>query len=1069
LYFDQVLLEGTLMKRFRLMSPLSVLVATTTITLLGMSVNVAAQQVNQNGEFTTSDHAETPPLRSIMPLPEKEGHRAKPIRLVVAAAAGASRVDPALQTRPAAAVTIGNVVSFDGLGVGGGYTPNAAPPDTNGAVGATQFVQWVNESFAVYDKTTAARLYGPAAGNTLFQALGASHPCAVNNDGDPIAQYDKAAGRWVMTQFSVTNGSSQGYWQCVAVSKTSDATGAYNVYAFNYGTVQFNDYPKLGVWNNAYLVTYNIFNNGSTFAGSKLCAFDRAAMLAGTAANQVCFQTSNLYGGHLPSDIDGPTAPPAGSPGYFIAFDVNDLLMWRISNLNFTTSTATLTGPITIPTAAFSAACNGGGTCIPQSGTSQLLDSLADRLMYRLAYRNFGDHEALVVNHSVTAGSSVGIRWYELRSPNAPSPVVYQQGTFAPDTNYRWMGSAAMDKAGNMAVGYSVSSTALHPGINFTGRAPTDPLGTLGTPEIHIKDGLGSQNGGLNRWGDYSSMSIDPVDDCTMWYTTEYLQTNGSFQWSTRIGYFKFANCGAVTTPDFALATTPASQTVTAGAGTSYTTTVTPSGGFNGTVNFSVSGLPAGAAGTFNPASVTTSGSTTLSVTTSSTTPAGSYPLTITGTSGSIVHTNSVTLVVNAAPVPDYSVSATPASQTVIQGSGTSYTATVTPVNGFTGTVTFSVAGLPAGAAGTFNPTSVNTSGSSTLSVTTSASTPTGSYPLTITGTSGTLSHSASVTLVVNAAPVPDYSVSATPASQTVIQGAGTSYTATVTPVNGFTGTVTFSVTGLPSGASGTFNPTSVTTSGSSTLSVTTTATTPTGSYPLTITGTSGTLSHSASVTLVVNPAPTPNFSLSATPASQTVTQGAGTSYTATVTPSNGFTGTVSFSVAGLPAGAGATFNPTTVTTSGNTTMSVTTSTTTPAGSYPLTITGTSGSLSHTASVTLVVNAISTADFTVTATPASRTISQGASTTYTATVTPSGGFTGSVALSVTGLPAGATGTFSPASITTSGTSTLTVRTTATTTAGTFPLTIRGVNGTKSHTASVTLVVNAACTDGNCQN
>src|SRR5205807_600579 len=388
-----------------------------------------------------SDHATTPPLRNIPPIRETEGKRDKPIRLLTRGTRSASP-DSAIQAAPASVTAVGSLTSFDGLGVGGGYTPNAAPPDTNGAVGATQYVQWVNESFAVYDKTTGARIYGPAAGNTLFQALGATHPCAVHNDGDPIAQYDKAAGRWVMTQFSVTSGGTQGYWQCVAVSKTSDATGAYNVYAYNYGTVQFNDYPKLGVWPNAYLITFNIFNNGSTFAGSKLCAYDRTAMLAGTAANQVCFQTSNAYGGLLPSDVDGTTAPPAGAPGYFVAFDVNSLLTWKMSNINFTAGTATLTGPVTTPVAAFSAACSGGGTCIPQSGTTQKLDSLADRLMYRLAYRNFGDHEALVVNHAVTAGTSVGVRWYELRDLST-TPTAYQQGTYAPDTNYRWMGSAA--------------------------------------------------------------------------------------------------------------------------------------------------------------------------------------------------------------------------------------------------------------------------------------------------------------------------------------------------------------------------------------------------------------------------------------------------------------------------------------------------------------------------------------------------------------------------------------------------------------------------------------------------
>jgi hypothetical protein len=499
-------------------------------------------------------------------------------------------------------------VSFDGLGVGGGYTPNAAPPDTNGAVGVTQYVQWVNESFAVYDKTTGALLYGPAAGNTLFQALGATHPCAVNNDGDPIAQYDKAANRWILTQLSVTGGGTNGYWQCVAVSTTSDATGAYNVYAYTYGNVQLNDYPKLGVWNNGYYITYNIFNNGSTFAGSKLCALDRTAMLNGTPANQVCFQTSNAYGGLLPADLDGSTPPPAGSPAYFLAFGTSSLLMWKMASVNYTAGTATLTGPVSVPVGAFSAACNGGGTCIPQAGTTQQLGSLADRLMYRLAYRNFGDHEALVVNHAVTAGTSVGIRWYELRNLSAPTPTVYQQGTYAPDSSYRWMGSAAMDSAGDLAIGYSVSSSSMNPAIRFTGRSPGDPLGTLGTPEIVIKDGTGSQIGGLSRWGDYSSLSVDPVDDCTMWYTTEYLQASGSFNWSTRIGYFKFMGCGTTATPDFAISATPGSQSVVEGGTGSYTVNVTASGGFNGTVNFSVAGLPTGATATFNPTSVSTSG-----------------------------------------------------------------------------------------------------------------------------------------------------------------------------------------------------------------------------------------------------------------------------------------------------------------------------------------------------------------------------------------------------------------------------------------------------------------------------
>jgi len=702
-------------------------------------------------EWNRADHAHTIPVRDMVSMPLNENrHEAPPLRLLprkggpVPAAPGTP--DTALQTQTIAAPSVGNVTSLPGVGNGDfGFAPNVAPPDTNMAVGATQVVQWVNNSFAVFSKT-GALLAGPTAGNTLFQALGANHPCAVNNDGDIIAQYDKLASRWVLAQFSVTNGDVVGFFECVAVSQTSDATGAYHVYAFSYGTVQFPDYDKIGIWNNAYLATYNIFNNGSTFAGPKLCAFDRTSMLAGAAATQICFQLSTSFGGVLPSDIDGTTAPPAASQGFFVDFGTNDLELFQLSNVNFSAGTATLTGPITIPVAAFSPACNGGGTCIPQAGSTDQLDSLADRLMYRLAYRNFGDHEALVVNHTITSGSSTGIRWYEIRNPASTSPTLFQQGTFAPDSSFRWMGSMAMDHVGNIAVGYSVSSSSLNPGIRFTGRSPSDPAGTLSS-ELTIQNGAGSQNGGLTRWGDYSALSVDPVDDCTMWYTTEYLKTTGSFNWSTRMGNFKFASCSAA--PDYSVTATPASQSVTQGGSTSYTVAVTPSGGFTGTVNLSVSGLPAGATASFNPASLA-SGSSTLTVTTASTTPAGSFSLTITGTSGTLSHTASVTLVVNPPAAPDFSVSATPASATVIQGNSTSYTVNVNASGGFTGTVNLSVSGLPSGATASFNPTSVSGSGSSTLTVRTGNNTTTGTFSLTITGTSGPLSHTASVKLVVN-------------------------------------------------------------------------------------------------------------------------------------------------------------------------------------------------------------------------------------------------------------------------------------------------------------------------------
>jgi hypothetical protein len=481
-------------------------------------------------------HDVSPPLRNIPPPVRQPGFKEQGVGPIPLARIF-QQPDPVLQSAvgPAVATTAG--LGFAGVGNGDyGFVPNAAPPDPNLAVGATQVVQWVNESFAVFDKTTGAIAAGfPKPGNSVWAGFGGG--CETNNDGDPIAQYDKAAGRWILTQFSV---STLPFLQCVAVSTTSDATGTYNRYAFSYGNTQFNDYPKLGVWPDAYYISFNIFNNGRTFAGSKVCAYDRAKMLAGAAATQQCFQLSSAFGGLLPSDLDGATAPPAGSPNFFLNFGTNSLNLWKFHVDWANPASSTLTGPTNIPVAAFTAACN-GGACIPQPGTRQQLDSLGDRLMYRLAYRNRAGVESLVVNHSITAGASVGVRWYELRAPNG-AVSVFQQGTYAPDAAFRWMGSIAMDKQGNMALGYSKSSSAVFPSVALTGRLVTDPAGTMQAETI-LKAGTGSQLRRLNRWGDYSAISVDPVDDCTFWYTNEYLKANGTFNWSTWISSFKFPGC----------------------------------------------------------------------------------------------------------------------------------------------------------------------------------------------------------------------------------------------------------------------------------------------------------------------------------------------------------------------------------------------------------------------------------------------------------------------------------------------------------------------------------------------
>jgi hypothetical protein len=457
---------------------------------------------------------------------------------------GGSVSDPVAQTQTyTSSVSLTTNLTFEGLGNGfPSFSVDSAPPDTNGAVGATEYVQWVNESFAVFDKTGTLK-DGPVPGSELFQSLGATHPCAINNDGDPIVAYDKVNNRWILTQFSVTNGSSVGYWQCIAVSQTSDASGAFNVYAFR--QPNFNDYPKFGVWNGVYYGTYNMFR-GNTFAGARLCAYNGAAMRAGNPAQEQCFQLSSSFGGVLPADVDGSIQPSAGASEYFIGFGTNSLLTWRF-HPDFTNSAnSTLSGPYTTTVANFAEAC-GGVTCIPQPGTTQQLDSLGDRLMHRLSYRHFSDgHEALFVNHSVNPGYvASGSRWYELRPAGSGTigVTVYQQSTYAPqDGTSRWMGSIASDKVGDIALGYSGSSSSQYPSIYYSFRSPSDTPDRLGSEQT-LFAGTGSQQRSLNRWGDYSAMTVDPTNDCTFWYTNEYLVSNGTFNWHTRIGSFTLAGC----------------------------------------------------------------------------------------------------------------------------------------------------------------------------------------------------------------------------------------------------------------------------------------------------------------------------------------------------------------------------------------------------------------------------------------------------------------------------------------------------------------------------------------------
>jgi len=486
----------------------------------------------------------SPPLRAMHDTGQATGWAAShaPLRSARPAAHTPATASPATTTAIPTTAT-----NFDGVGNGftgpnGTFTVSVAPPDTNAAVGPNNVVQIVNTDYAVFDKTGTAT-FGPVAVNTLWSGFGGL--CQQDNDGDVVVRNDRAADRWIISQLAVTgaNGSSVPFEICVAVSTSGDPTGSFNRYAFAYA--DFPDFPKTAVWPDAYYLTVNQFNAaGTTFLGANVAALDRTAMLAGQPATSISFNAPTNVASLLPSDLDSVTQPPAGSPNFLstIGANANTLEVFQF-HVDFTTpSSSTFTGPTMLATNAFTLACN-GGVCIPQAGTRTKLDSLGDRLDFRAAYRAFSDHQSIVLSQSVTAGSSTGIRWYEIRISSTNVPSIFQQGTYAPDSSFRWMPSIATDDVGDIAVGFSVSSSALHPEIHYTGRLVSDAPGTMSQGEGTIINGAGSQNARLNRWGDYSGMNVDPADNCTFWYTNEYIPANGSFNWRTRVGSFKFPSC----------------------------------------------------------------------------------------------------------------------------------------------------------------------------------------------------------------------------------------------------------------------------------------------------------------------------------------------------------------------------------------------------------------------------------------------------------------------------------------------------------------------------------------------
>lgn len=480
---------------------------------------------------------ELPIEQSLFSRPMREP---RPSPLASHGVRGPWQLDPVLQKEVLPEVGATQGTNFDGMGSNGWI-----PPDNNLAVGPNHIAETVNTYLAVYSKN-GTLLSGPTNLPTLFAPIGGL--CGTAYIVDPIVLYDRQADRWVVA--GVGDNYAGSYGECIAVSTTNDPTGSYSLYFYSFGST-LNDYDKLSVWatasNSAYLATYNLFAPAG-YSGADLCGFDRAKMLAGNAKPaMLCKSTPSNEGSYLPSDMDGPTPPVDGTPGLFVTWQSNNpgQLYLRKLTLDFAAGKATLSNPTTINVANDNLSCGSGfATCVPQPGTTQQLDTLGDRMMYRFAIRHFSDHDRAVVSHAVDNGGPVAFRWYELYDP-AGSVTLNQQGTFAPDTTYRWMGSIAEDQSADIGVGYSASSSSVYPAIRFTGRVPGDPLGSL-EAEASIKEGAGSQTGGTyaNRWGDYTAMQVDPGDDCTFWYVNEYEQVSGYYNWSTHIASFAFPGCG---------------------------------------------------------------------------------------------------------------------------------------------------------------------------------------------------------------------------------------------------------------------------------------------------------------------------------------------------------------------------------------------------------------------------------------------------------------------------------------------------------------------------------------------
>src|SRR5271166_581478 len=530
--------------------------------------------------------------------------------------------------------------------------------------------------------------------------------------------------------------------------------------------------------------------------------------------------------------------------------------------------------------------------------------------------------------------------------------------------------------------------------------------------------------------------------------------------------FVAFTTAAAI--PSFTISASPSSLTIAPGNQNNSTITTTVLGGFYNQISLSASGVPSGTTVSFSldPIPAPGSGNSTMTIRVGNNTPAGTYPITVTGTGEKLHRTTIVTLTVPASG-GNFTIWVNPVVLREYQGGQGNFSVGTTVNGGFNNSITLSVSGLPSGTTASFNPNPIPAPGGghSTMAVTIGNNTPAGTYPLTVTGNGGGIKHTAMCTLVVAAKS--SFTISASPSSLSIAQGNQGISTITTAISGGFNSSITLSVSGTPSGTTVGFNPNPIPApgSGSSTMTITVGGSTPTGTYPLTVTGNGGGIQQHTTVTLTVTAQGQPNFTISASPSSLSVAQGNQGTSTITTVISGGFNSSIALSASGMPSGTTVGFNPNPIPApgSGNSTMTITVGGSTPTGTYPITVTGNGGGIQQHTTVTLTVTAQGQPNFTISASPASLSIVEGNEGASIVTTAISGGFNSSINLSAAGAPTGTTVSFNPPTIPApgAGNSTMTITVGSSTPVGTYPIIVTGNGGGIQQNTTVTLTVIAA--------